>query len=221
MKPKVHLIRYISIQEIRLVLSRVPQHYRKRVRHIFLENKCRGVRQLGCVIKNSRRDIWIYPWLPPRVSLKRFLYRGQSAVEFGAPNVGQWTPWAVRRFLLYDVVLHELGHLQEIHPKKKDWRRRFAGESKAEEFADYWRRCLFAEDNFQHEDLVHFAPTEEELAFLDVWALLDKSQRYALTMLTLDVHDRHDPSALDFVDKLPDEYQSFLNKTLPLQSRSG
>ena len=94
----------------------------------------------------------------------------------------RWTPWAVRRFLLYDVVLHELGHLQEINPGKKDWNRRFTAETKAEEFADYWRRTLFADDVFQHSDQVHFALCDEELAFLEVWALLDKPQRYEMVM---------------------------------------
>lgn len=217
-RKKAHLVRYISYWEVKTVLSRIPEHYRQRVRRILFEERCLAVRRLGYVKTYSRRDIWICPWLPPRVSLRRFLYRGQSAVEFGAPRVGQWTPWAVRRFLLYDVVLHELGHLQEINPEKKDWKKRFADETKAEEFADYWRRTLFSESEFENEDIVHYPPTEAETAFLEVWAVLDKPQRYELTMLALDVYN-DSPDELSFWDKLPENHQSFLLKSPPNLSR--
>ena len=49
--------------------------------------------------------------LPRRVSLTRFLrHRRQSPREFGARRGAQWPILAVKRFMLYDVFLHELGH---------------------------------------------------------------------------------------------------------------
>jgi hypothetical protein len=69
---------------------------------------------------------------------------------------------AVRRFLLYDVFLHELGHLQVIDEEAKRVRRKFASETKAQEFAEYWRARLWREQ-FDHTDPVHNRPTGEEL----------------------------------------------------------
>jgi hypothetical protein len=62
-----------------------------------------------------------------------------------------------RRFLLYDVLLHELGHLQVVNEKTKSERLRFAREKCAQEFADRWRRKLWSE-HFDHLDPVHNAP---------------------------------------------------------------
>lgn len=98
--------------------------------------------------------------LPPKMSLTRSLVSGQSPAEFGAQRGAQWPPLAIRRFLLYDVFLHELGHLQLVDPSKKDARRRFAMEKLAQEFADGWRRTMWAEP-FEHPDPVHHPPDVE------------------------------------------------------------
>ncbi|MEM1443100.1 MAG: hypothetical protein AAGF67_12210, partial [Verrucomicrobiota bacterium] len=124
------------------------------------------MRFLGWVRTRGRRDIVLCSILPPRVSLRSYIIKGQSPKEFGAPVRGQWPPWAVSRFLLYDVFLHELGHLQSVDPKSNDWRRRYAGETLAEEFANRWRRELFDEP-FNHPDPIHFAPSREEESFLE------------------------------------------------------
>jgi hypothetical protein len=70
---------------------------------------------------------------------------------------------AVRRFLLYNVLLHEIGHLQIINPESSDFRRKFADETKAQKFADFWRKKLWKE-YFEHPDPVHNAPAADELA---------------------------------------------------------
>ncbi len=40
------------------------------------------------------------------------------------------------RSRLRDVFLHELGHLQPALPKSKNWKRKYAGEKLAQDFAD-------------------------------------------------------------------------------------
>lgn len=93
--------------------------------------------------------------------MTRFLVAGQTPGTFGAKTGRQWPKLAVRRFLLYDVLLHEIGHLQIIDPESKDVRRKFAGETRAQEFADRWRKELWKE-HFDHPDPVHNPPTDAE-----------------------------------------------------------
>jgi len=73
--------------------------------------------------------------------------------------------------MLYDVFLHELGHLQVVDPKAQTERRRFASQTKAQEFADEWRARLWAEP-FAHPDPIHNAPSEMELELLQQEMLL-------------------------------------------------
>jgi hypothetical protein len=87
---------------------------------------------------------------------------GQSPATFGASRGRQWPRLAVRRWFLYDVFLHELGHLQIVDPSAKTARRRFASESLAQEFANHWRRTLWTQ-HFDHPDPVHNPPGDDEL----------------------------------------------------------
>jgi hypothetical protein len=80
-----------------------------------------------------------------------------SPSMFGAARGAQWPRPAVRRFLLYHVFLHELGHLQIVNPKAKSLRRRFASQTLAQEFANHWRSVLWSKP-FDHPDPVHNAP---------------------------------------------------------------
>jgi hypothetical protein len=80
--------------------------------------------------------------------------------------------------MLYDVFLHELGHLQIVEEKAKSVRRRFAVETRAQEFAEHWCRELWSQP-FDHPDPVHNAPSCEELELVrDHWraAHLDYKQ---------------------------------------------
>lgn len=140
-----------------MVLSRLPPDAYERLRAVHFNDRSRGARTLGYV-NMGHREIAICA-LPPRISLSRFLVRGQSPAAFGAERGAQWPALAVRRFMLYDVFLHELGHLQLVKPRNKDPRRRFAMERLAQEFADGWRRALWAE-HFDHPDPVHNSPSE-------------------------------------------------------------
>ena len=97
------------------------------------------------------------------MSLTRFLVRGQSAKQFGATRGEQWPALAIRRFILYDVFLHELGHLQVVDEDAASVRRKFSMETKAQAFAMQWCKRLWSKP-FDHFDPVHNPPTAEELA---------------------------------------------------------
>jgi hypothetical protein len=125
-RPEPDLVYYIGRTDVQTVLKRIPEEYQERLRDVFFSYRSRGVRMLGSVVTRGRRDITLYAMLPYRVSLRGFLRRGQTATEFGAPTKGQWPPWAVRRYLLYNTLLHELGHLQLVDPRKTDWNRKYA-----------------------------------------------------------------------------------------------
>src|SRR5262249_54371044 len=95
--------------------------------------------------------------LPPRISLSTILTPRQSCEQFGARRGEKWPTLAIRRFLLYDVFLHELGHLQVVNERTKSERLRFAREKRAQELAERWRRKLWAEP-FDQTDPAHNAP---------------------------------------------------------------
>lgn len=82
---------------------------------------------------------------------------------FGARRGARWPATAIRRFILYDVFLHELGHLQVIDPRDRTGRRRFARETRAQEFAMEWCERLWSEP-FDHPDPVHNPPGVAKLA---------------------------------------------------------
>ncbi len=207
-----HLVRYVSGSDIDIPINRIPIKYRKRLRDIITWNKSLGVRRLGYVTRRGRRDISLCTSLPPRVSLGRYLRKGQSAREFGAPKRGQWPPWAVRRFMLYDVLLHELGHLQLVNPKSKNWNRKYASETIAQDFADVWRRKLFIEP-FDHPDPIHNPPTNEELSWISIWEGFNKKQRFALVDLVLNAPFNEFPD-ISVLGELQDNNIEFLKRVL-------
>jgi hypothetical protein len=65
--------------------------------------------------------------------------------------------------MLYNVFLHEVGHLQLVDEAASSTRRRFAHEKLAQSFALTWAKRLLSEQ-FSHPDPVHNAPTPAELA---------------------------------------------------------
>jgi hypothetical protein len=154
-KPGYDRRHYLTEDDVLVLLSRLPEEHWQRLRAVHFNDRSFGVRRLGYVT-SSHREMAICA-LPPRLSLARFLVKGQSCEEFGARRGAQWPQVAVRRYLLYDVFLHELGHLQLITEKTKSERLKFAREKYAQEFADRWRRQLW-EAYFDHPDPVHNAP---------------------------------------------------------------
>jgi hypothetical protein len=205
------LVTYINQREIDLVIGRVPEELAPRIREVFARRSS-DASILGSVSTRGRRDINLSTRLPVRVSLRGYLHGGQSPDEFGAPKVGQWPPWAVRRFLLYDVLFHEIGHLQIVDPKASRVKRKFASETKAQEFADELRRTLYS-TQFDHPDPIHNAPTAAELSTLDVWNRLDKSQRAHLVDDLL-LFRRRDNAEMSLLEPMTSDQRAFLARVL-------
>jgi hypothetical protein len=160
--PGCDRIHHVSQGDLMMVLLRLPAETWERLRGIHFNDQSRGGRVLGYTTTRGRREIALCA-LPPRMSLTRSLIRGQTCEEFGARRGAQWPEVAIRRFLIYDVFLHELGHLQIVDPQASSARRVFAGETRAEDFATYWRRRLWSEE-FAFPDPAHQAPSDKELA---------------------------------------------------------
>ena len=160
---KADRVYHISEEDVRIVLSRLPEEVLQRVKAIHFNDQSRGVRTLGYT-NRGRREIALCA-LPPRMSLTRFLVKGQTPEQFGARKGAQWPLLAIRRFLLYDVLLHEIGHLQIIDPSAKGLMRKFAREPKSQEFAMLWCKELWSQ-HYDHPDPVHNKPTKEELKLL-------------------------------------------------------
>ncbi|MDG3008021.1 tetratricopeptide repeat protein [Paludisphaera mucosa] len=153
----------VTEAEVRVVLGRLPERLWERLAAVHFNDRSRGGRLLGYV--GRMRDEISLCALPPRVSLAAFLTRSQSPTRFGAVRGCQWPALAVRRFLLYDVLLHELGHLQVVDGRARKTRRRFASETRAQEFAESWCREVWSRP-FDHPDPVHNPAPAEEIAAL-------------------------------------------------------
>ena len=154
-RPKCDRKFYVDSEDVMVVLSRLPYGTWRRLKAVHFNDKSHGARVLGYVTK-GHREISLCA-LPPRISLARFLDRCQSPKKFGAKRGSQWPEIAIRKYLLYDVFLHELGHLQIVDEKAKDARHKFANETLAQSFADHWRMILWR-DHYSHEDAVHNTP---------------------------------------------------------------
>ena len=155
---------FVNGDDVAVVLSRLPVELWERLRAVHFNDRSRGGKVMGYV-NRGRREIALCA-LPPRVSLSAVLRRrrnvrpGRPPVapsHFGAARGQQWPEVAVRRFMLYDTLLHELGHLQVVDPKAKNNRRQFGHERVAEEFSVTWRRRLWSQP-FDHADPAHHPP---------------------------------------------------------------
>src|SRR5688500_4868074 len=152
-------IHYVTENDVRVVLDRLPPELFSRLRTVHFNDRSWGARILGYVT-HSRREIFLCA-LPRRVSLSRFLLHRQSPRTFGAKRGGQWSALSIRRFMLYEVLLHEVGHLQIVNERSTVERRKFAMETKAEGFAVYWRKQLWSQP-LDHPDPVHNPPIDGE-----------------------------------------------------------
>jgi hypothetical protein len=144
---------FVNQADINILLTRLPDSLWHRLRGVHFNDQSFGFRTLGYV-NRSRRDIALCA-LPQSLSLGACCrWNSLSPAEFGAFWGTKWPVLAVRRFMIYDVFLHELGHLQVFDDRRPSKRLRFYHEKLAEEFATTWRRRLWA-DHFDHPDLVH------------------------------------------------------------------
>ena len=176
----LHLTGYVDMVDVNTVLERLDPTLLDRLGDVWLSASSRGGRQLGYVTTRGRRDVTLCSILPTRISMREIMRRGNRAAEFGAPERGQWPPWAIRRLMLYQVLLHEIGHLQIVRASTRI-KRRFAAEPLADEFAADLRGALYSTP-LAHGDPVHNAPSDEELAMLGWWEKLDKEARARVTL---------------------------------------
>lgn len=160
-KPGANRLHYVNAEDIRIVLGRLPIEVWRRLRAVHFNDRSRGARVFGYV-NQGRREIALCA-LPPRMSLRRMLVKGQTPEQFGAKAGQKWSLLAARRFMLYDVFLHELGHLQPINENARSLRLKFAREKLAQTFAIEWCNRLWSEP-FPHPDPVHNPPAPEEFA---------------------------------------------------------
>jgi hypothetical protein len=156
-------IHHVSEGDVRILLGRLPSELYTRLRAVHFNDRSRGGRTFGYVTR-GRREIVLCA-LPPQMSLVRSLVHGTTPEQFGAKRGAKWPRLAMRRFVLYDVFLHELGHLQMVDPEARSDRLKYAREKIAHEFASEWRHRLWSE-RFDQADPVHNAPSVEELATL-------------------------------------------------------
>jgi hypothetical protein len=157
-------VHYLDSDDVLIVLHRLPDELWARLRAVHFNDKARGNRVLGYVTP-ARREIALCA-LPGSVSLGQACCNHRlSARLFGTLPRGQWPKVAIRRYLLYNTLLHEIGHLQIVDPNAKEPRRLFADETRAQAFADMWRKRLWSR-SFDHPDPVHNPPTQVELATL-------------------------------------------------------
>lgn len=159
-KDTLHRRHFIGAQDTAIVLSRLPSDVLGRLKGVHFSDRARGNRRLGYV-NRGRREICICA-LPPHLSLTQALLGSQTPEIFGALRGCQWPFLAIRRFMLYDTLLHELGHLQVVHENEREVRRKFAMEPLAQEFADTWRESLWSR-HFESPDLAHNPPSSSEL----------------------------------------------------------
>jgi hypothetical protein len=159
-KPGADRIHYINEADVRVVLGRLPIEVWGRLRAVQFNDRAGGNRLLGYV--TGRSEIALCA-LPPRIALTRGLRSGHTPERFGARRGYKWPVLAVRRFMLYNVFLHELGHLQPSDLKSSSERLKYAREKLAQKFAVEWCERLWSR-HFEHPDPVHNPPSPDELA---------------------------------------------------------
>jgi hypothetical protein len=160
-KPGADRIHYVNEADVRVVLSRLPVEVWVHLRAVYFNDRSRGYRLLGYVSR-GRRDIALCA-LPPRIALTHAPRSGHTPERFGARRGHKWPMLAVRRFMLYNVFLHELGHLQLINERASSQRLKYAREKLAQAFATEWCDRLWSKP-FDHPDAVHNPPSPDELA---------------------------------------------------------
>ncbi|MHC5540469.1 tetratricopeptide repeat protein [Singulisphaera rosea] len=208
---------FVTEAEVRFLLERLPTRLWDRLVRVHFNDHSRGRRLLGYVTW-GRNEIALCG-LPPRVSLSSSLGRSRSPARFGAVRGCQWPTLAVRRFMLYDVFLHELGHLQIVDKYAKSKRRKFAHETRAQDFAEYWCRELWSRPS-GHPDPVHGPPTPEEINTLRCdWVASNGGYK---TGLLRENAKRHEDAVLLFtkaVERYPDH--AFALERLGVLTYSG
>lgn len=193
---------YVTQEDIKIVLSRLPSELWSRLKKIHFKDDARGNRTLGYTTTRGRREITLCA-LPHRLSLNRAFKPRTMAKDFGALGSSQWPSLAIRRFMLYDVLLHEIGHLQIILPKNRDPRRKFADETLAQKFADSWRKQLWSKP-YEHPDPVHNPPSKNELKILkEGWIKAHLAYKQGISFEQADKREQAIPYYQQAIDLYP------------------
>jgi hypothetical protein len=159
LQPGADRVHHVNPEDVRVVLSRLPLDVWEHLRGVHFNDRSRGGRVLGYVT-SGHREIALCA-LPPRLGLTAALVKGQTPKQFGAQRGRKWPALAIRRFMLYEVLLHELGHLQIINENARSDRLKFAREKLAQAFAMQWCKRLWSSP-FLHPDPAHNPPGAEE-----------------------------------------------------------
>ena len=86
--PGADRIHHLTADDVRVVLARMPHEAKNRLRAVHFNDLSRGARVLGYV-NRGRREIALCA-LPPRMSLARFLVKGESPRYWGTKRGAQW-----------------------------------------------------------------------------------------------------------------------------------
>ena len=158
-RPGADRIHHVNADDVRVVLSRLPFELWHRLRGVHFNDRALGSRVAGYV-NRGHREIALCA-LPPRISMRGYRVKGLTPEQFGAIRGQKWPSLAIRRFMLYEVFLHEVGHLQIVDENRPSEKLRFAREKLADAFARNWRRQLWSVP-FSHDDPVHNPPGRED-----------------------------------------------------------
>jgi hypothetical protein len=156
--PRADRVHHITPDDVRVVLGRLPVEVWEHLRAVHFNDKGMA-RWLGYANPRSR-ELSICA-LPPRFSFNRYLRAPLTAQQFGAEPGQQWPTIAIRRFLLYAVFLHELGHLQSVPGRRASSLLKYPREKLAQQFAVKWCDWLWSQP-FDHPDPAHNPPVFEE-----------------------------------------------------------
>lgn len=135
-------------QQVRSVLSHIPKRHTRHLRAVVfrrppIKDQERGVearRRMSCIVLNAFPVSNEIDWgtVPPADSSRRHYAPWCDRWENRDGRwIQVWMPDGVRRYYLYHLLLHELGHINQ--PDFHSLRRR---ESFAEDFALTWARKL-------------------------------------------------------------------------------
>jgi hypothetical protein len=156
-------VHHLTEDDVRTVLGRLPDHLWSRLRAVHFND--RGIRpwrqRFGYA--NPRSGEIAMCAQPPRMALTRCLRSALTPEHFGAECNRRAPELALRRFLLYDVFLHELGHLQRLPGPTRSKRLTYPREKLAEAFSVKWRQWLWSQP-FDHPDPVHQPPEAADIS---------------------------------------------------------
>ena len=136
-----------SPAQIQSVLSKLPHNLTEDIRAIVLRRIPKidekllidARRRYQCIILNSfSRDLkMIWPYKPSQSTFKHMNLWCDNWSEGDGILVLQWTHTTIRKYYLYHVLLHEIGHINDWFHNQRNKREGFA-----ENFAFEWARKL-------------------------------------------------------------------------------